>query len=124
MGCSTAWPGGSGSTRGRSGGATRSRSATGSGPDSCSARAAGSRRASRPCETATPGRGSPVSGGALQVVKLDDGGRVEKVIAAHDVGRVMNPTLLEGQIEGAVHMGLGFALSAAYVVEDGGPAAT
>ena len=63
-------------------------------------------------------------GWAVQVVTLDDGGRVEKVIAAHDVGRVMNPTLLEGQIEGAVHMGLGFALTEDYVVEDGVPVTT
>jgi xanthine dehydrogenase molybdenum-binding subunit len=29
----------------------------------------------------------------------------------HDVGRAVNPTLCEGQIEGAVHMGLGYALT-------------
>jgi len=57
-------------------------------------------------------------GWATQVVVLDGEGRIEKVIAAHDVGRVINPTLLEGQIEGAVHMGLGHALSEEYVVED------
>jgi selenium-dependent xanthine dehydrogenase len=57
-------------------------------------------------------------GWATQVIVLDDEGRIEKVIAAHDVGRVINPTLLEGQIEGAVHMGLGHALSEEYVVED------
>jgi aldehyde oxidoreductase len=57
-------------------------------------------------------------GWATQVVVLDDDGRIEKVVAAHDVGRVINPTLLEGQIEGAVHMGLGHALSEEYVVED------
>lgn len=50
-------------------------------------------------------------GFACQVVTLDDSGRLEKVIAAHDVGRVMNPTLLEGQIEGSIHMGLGYALT-------------
>jgi len=42
---------------------------------------------------------------------LDDEGRLEKVVAAHDVGRALNPTLIEGQIEGGVHMGLGQALS-------------
>ena len=56
-----------------------------------------------------------------QVVILDDDGRVEKVIAAHDVGRAINPTLIEGQIEGAIHMGLGQALSEEYVVERGVP---
>lgn len=50
-------------------------------------------------------------GYAAQVVILNDDGKVEKVVAAHDAGRIMNPTLFEGQIEGAVHMGLGYALS-------------
>jgi selenium-dependent xanthine dehydrogenase len=58
-------------------------------------------------------------GWATQVVILDEEGRMEKVIAAHDVGKVMNPTLLEGQIEGAVHMGLGHALSEEFVVQGG-----
>ena len=60
-------------------------------------------------------------GWATQVVVLDEGGRIENVIAAHDVGKVINPTLLEGQIEGAVHMGLGHALSEELVVERGVP---
>ncbi len=50
-------------------------------------------------------------GYAAQVVCLDDSGRVDKVIAAHDAGRVINPTLFEGQIEGAVMMGLGYAFT-------------
>ena len=58
---------------------------------------------------------------ATQVVTLDDEGRLAKVIAAHDVGRAINPTLVEGQIEGAVHMGLGQALSEEFVVEGGVP---
>lgn len=60
-------------------------------------------------------------GWATQVVILGDDGRVKKVVAAHDVGKVINPTLLEGQIEGAVHMGLGYALSEELVVEGGVP---
>ncbi|MGZ8629295.1 MAG: selenium-dependent xanthine dehydrogenase, partial [Actinomycetota bacterium] len=60
-------------------------------------------------------------GWAVQVVILDEQGRVEKVVAAHDVGHAMNPTLLEGQIEGAVHMGLGFGLTEEYAVEGGVP---
>jgi xanthine dehydrogenase molybdenum-binding subunit len=60
-------------------------------------------------------------GWAVQVVVLDDDGHVQKVIAAHDVGRAINPTLLEGQIEGAVHMGLGFGLTEEYVVEGSVP---
>jgi xanthine dehydrogenase molybdenum-binding subunit len=58
---------------------------------------------------------------ATQVVVLDDDGRIEKVIAAHDVGRAINPMLVEGQIEGGIHMGLGQALSEEYVVEGGVP---
>ncbi|MGQ0669297.1 MAG: molybdopterin cofactor-binding domain-containing protein, partial [Actinomycetota bacterium] len=60
-------------------------------------------------------------GWATQVVILDDEGRIQKVVAAHDVGKVINPTLLEGQIEGAIHMGLGHALSEEFVVEGGFP---
>ena len=36
--------------------------------------------------------------------------RVLKIVAAHDVGRAINPTLIEGQIEGGVAQGLGMAL--------------
>jgi aldehyde oxidoreductase len=51
-------------------------------------------------------------GYAAQVVIMDrDTGEVERVVAAHDVGRAVNPMLVSGQIEGAVHMGLGYALS-------------
>ncbi len=71
---------------------------------------------------------SPVThfayGWATQVVVLGDDGRIEKVIAAHDVGKVINPTLLEGQIEGAVHMGLGHALSEEYIEAAGMPVTT
>lgn len=50
-------------------------------------------------------------GYATQVVILDDKGKITRVIAAHDAGKIMNQMLFEGQIEGAVHMGLGYALS-------------
>jgi xanthine dehydrogenase molybdenum-binding subunit len=63
-------------------------------------------------------------GWATQVVILGEDGRIEKVIAAHDVGKVLNPTLLSGQIEGAVHMGLGHSLSEEFVVEGGYPVTT
>jgi len=58
-------------------------------------------------------------GFATQVVILDDDGTLKKVIAAHDAGRVMNPTLAEGQIQGAVHMGLGYALTEEFPCEEG-----
>ncbi len=61
---------------------------------------------------------------ATQVVVLDDDGRIAKVVAAHDVGRAINPTLLEGQIEGGVHMGLGHSLTEEFVVRDGVPVTT
>ncbi|MFM7127146.1 MAG: molybdopterin cofactor-binding domain-containing protein, partial [Actinomycetota bacterium] len=51
-------------------------------------------------------------GYASQLVIMDrDTGRITEVVAAHDVGRAVNPTLCEGQIEGSVHMGLGYALT-------------
>ena len=48
---------------------------------------------------------------ATQVVILNDDGRIERVVAAHDVGRAINPKACAGQVEGGVHMGLGYALS-------------
>jgi CO/xanthine dehydrogenase Mo-binding subunit len=48
---------------------------------------------------------------ATQVVILDDEGQIEKIVAAHDAGKIFNPTLFEGQIEGSLHMGLGYAIS-------------
>ena len=60
-------------------------------------------------------------GWATQVVTLDEEGRIERVIAAHDVGKALNPTLLRGQVEGAVHMGLGMALTEEFRVSGGIP---
>ena len=51
-------------------------------------------------------------GYAAQLVTVNrETGKVSEVVAAHDVGRAVNPTLCEGQIEGSVHMGLGYAMS-------------
>jgi len=63
-----------------------------------------------------PGVANPIIhstfGYAAQLVIMNrDSGKVEHVVAAHDVGRAMNPTLCEGQIEGSIHMGLGYALT-------------
>jgi len=60
-------------------------------------------------------------GFATQVCVLDAQGRVAQVIAAHDVGRVVNPALCEGQIEGSIHMGLGYALTEELPCDDGMP---
>jgi selenium-dependent xanthine dehydrogenase len=50
-------------------------------------------------------------GYASQLVVLNEKGEIDTVYAAHDAGKIINPTLFEGQIQGAVHMGLGYALS-------------
>ena len=60
-------------------------------------------------------------GFATQVCILDANGRVDRFIAAHDVGRAVNPALCEGQIEGSIHMGLGYALTEDLPCEDGWP---
>jgi aldehyde oxidoreductase len=51
-------------------------------------------------------------GYATQLVVIDrETGDIERVVAIHDVGKAVNPILCEGQIEGSVHMGLGYALT-------------
>ncbi len=60
-------------------------------------------------------------GYAAQLVIADpETGAVEKVVAAHDVGRAVNPQLCEGQVEGAVHMGLGYALTEDFPTDEDG----
>jgi xanthine dehydrogenase molybdenum-binding subunit len=60
-------------------------------------------------------------GYAAQLVVAEPGtGRIERVVAAHDVGRAVNPTLCEGQVEGAVHMGLGYALTEEFPSDERG----
>jgi xanthine dehydrogenase molybdenum-binding subunit len=60
-------------------------------------------------------------GWATQVVVLDEKGALERVIAAHDVGRAINPQQCEAQVEGSVHMGLGYALTEELPCKDGMP---
>ncbi len=60
-------------------------------------------------------------GYATQLCILDDRGRVARIVAAHDVGRVVNPALCAGQIEGSIHMGLGYALTEELACENGMP---
>ena len=60
-------------------------------------------------------------GFATQVCVLDDNGKLKKFVAAHDVGRVINRKLLEGQLEGSIHMGLGYALTEELKLKDGVP---
>lgn len=56
-----------------------------------------------------------------QVVILDDNGKVSKVVAAYDVGTPVNIQSCEGQIEGGIVMGLGFALTESFPHEGGYP---
>ena len=60
-------------------------------------------------------------GFAAQMVELDETGKITRITAAHDAGRIMNPTLFEGQIEGSLHMGLGYALTEDFPFKDGWP---
>ncbi len=62
-------------------------------------------------------------GYATQVVCLNESGWLRKVVAAHDVGRAINPTTIEGQIEGAIAMGLGYALQEDFPLKRGVPTA-
>ena len=68
---------------------------------------------------------NPVShiayGYATHVVELDGDGKVTCVTAAHDVGQVVNPVALEGQIEGGVIMSLGYALTEDFPLDNGKP---
>ncbi len=78
-----------------------------------------------PMTSDKPNRVSHVAYGyATQVVILDGTGKVQKVVAAHDVGRAINPNGVEGQIEGGVVMGMGYALTENFAVRNGAPAVT
>lgn len=60
-----------------------------------------------------PQTNEPPFGAQFVEVEVDtETGVVEivKVVAAHDVGRAINPVIVEGQIEGALQQGLGFTL--------------
>lgn len=61
---------------------------------------------------------------ATQLVILDEDGQIVKVTAAHDAGKIINRTLFEGQIEGSIHMGLGYATTEELVMENGWPKST
>lgn len=66
---------------------------------------------------------NPVShvayGYATQMCVLDkETGRIKKLVAAHDVGKAVNPLSVEGQIEGGMVMSMGFALTEKYPIDD------
>ncbi|WP_455257796.1 selenium-dependent xanthine dehydrogenase [Peptoniphilus asaccharolyticus] len=60
-------------------------------------------------------------GYATHVVILDEEGKVKKVVAAHDSGKIVNPVNFEGQVEGGVLMSLGYALTEDLRLKDGVP---
>jgi selenium-dependent xanthine dehydrogenase len=66
---------------------------------------------------------NPVShvayGYATQMCILDPKtGKIKQMVAAHDVGKAINPLSCEGQIEGGVVMSMGFALTEQYPIND------
>ncbi len=66
---------------------------------------------------------NPVShvayGYATQMCILDKKtGRIERLVAAHDVGKAVNPLSCEGQIEGGVVMSMGYALRERYPIDE------
>ncbi|RME84955.1 MAG: hypothetical protein D6785_04995 [Planctomycetota bacterium] len=61
---------------------------------------------------------------ATQLAVFNEKGELEKIYAAHDVGKVINPLLFEGQVEGSIHMGLGYTFSEEFPMENGYPCST
>ena len=103
--------------------ATRASSSAGSRPTPtawcCSPRATSIRRARR---STRDGQGSPYPTYAFAAqiarvqVDLELGTtKVLEIVAAHDVGRAINPTQVEGQIQGGIAQGLGLALMEEYL---------
>ena len=70
---------------------------------------------------------NPVShiayGYATQVCILNEEGKIEQMVAAHDVGKAVNPLSIEGQIEGGVVMSMGYALTERYPLDNCKPTA-
>ena len=70
---------------------------------------------------------NPVShiayGFATQLVVVDKTGKLVEVVAAHDIGRAINPLSAEGQVEGGVAMGLGYAFTEHFPLKAGIPQA-
>jgi selenium-dependent xanthine dehydrogenase len=73
------------------------------------------------------GKPNPVShisyGYAAVAAILDKEGRVERLAAAYDIGNVVNPKACEGQVEGGLLMGMGYALTEDFPMEGGYPKA-
>jgi len=73
--------------------------------------------------TSHDGAGEIVShfsyGYAVHMAVLDEDGKLTAIHAAHDAGRIINPALFEGQVEGGVVMGMGYAISENFPLKDG-----
>ena len=74
----------------------------------------------KPLDADGQGRPYAVYGWGAQIAELDVDMRLGtvklvKITAAHDVGRAINPLLVEGQIEGGIAQGIGMALMEEYV---------
>jgi 4-hydroxybenzoyl-CoA reductase subunit alpha len=70
------------------------------------------------------GFGSPTWSFGAQVAEVEvdrETGHVTllKITAAHDCGKALNPLLVEGQLEGSIHMGMGYALSEEILFDKG-----
>ncbi|MCP4219797.1 MAG: molybdopterin-dependent oxidoreductase, partial [bacterium] len=58
-------------------------------------------------------------GYACNLVVMDETGRIQTIHAAHDGGKIINPKLFEGQVEGGVVMGMGYAMTENFPLKDG-----
>ncbi len=58
---------------------------------------------------------------AVQMAILNEEGKLTKMVAAHDVGKAINPMACAGQFEGGIHMGLGHTLSEDFPTTNGVP---
>ena len=78
---------------------------------------------SYPTDPITSAKKNPVSHLAYsysaQVAELGEDGRVKRITAACDAGTVINRKAIEGQIEGGVLMGMGYALTEDFITEEG-----
>jgi CO/xanthine dehydrogenase Mo-binding subunit len=70
---------------------------------------------------------NPVShvayGYATTLAILDEAGKLERLVAAYDIGTVVNPKAAEGQVEGGLLLGMGYALTEDYPLVDSIPKA-
>ncbi len=56
---------------------------------------------------------------AAQLAVLDEEGKLSRIITCSDAGTVINRTMIEGQIEGGVVTGIGYAVRENFITENG-----